>query len=393
MRRFVWALLDYWQPVLVGLLLLLIVAGTIGYRLGSLTPGFSLNEVTYIHSTQSGKQIIANPVFAPHKVLTYGLVKLRLSKPIYFRSISALMGILTVFSGYFIIRRWHNRKIALLGSLLLLSSSWLLQTARLATPEACFLLVLPLLWLASWMYSTSNRRLALFLLFLSVSVAVYIPGFVWLILLLVVWQRKSIANELSQVSIWFSSLLGLLVLVIIAPLVWASWHDIQVLMTILGLPQQLAILKDFPFNIVRLASALVWQSQLDATNHLANLPLLDAFSILLAVLGVYAARFTWRLTRAKLMLGCFIILFLVVSLGGNVSSAVLLPIIYLVMAAGLAFLLAQWFSVFPRNPLARFIGVTLLALAVVVTSYYHISRYYIAWAQAPETRHSFNLHF
>ncbi len=392
MRRFVWALLDYWQPVLVGLLTLVIIAGTLGYRLGNLTPGLSLNEVSYIHSAQSGKQIIANPVFAPHKVLTYSLIKLKLTKPIYLRSVSALMGLLTVLSGFFIIRRWHSRKIALLSSLLLLSSSWLLQTTRLATPEACFLLVLPLLWLASWMYSTSNRRLALFLLFLSASTAIYIPGFIWLILLLVMWQRKSIANELSQVSVWFSLLLGLMVLAVISPLVWASWHNIQVLITIVGLPQQLSTLKHFPFNLVRLASALVWRSQPDATNHLANLPILDAFSALLVALGVYAARFSWRLTRAKLMLSCFVMLFLLVGLGGSVSSAVLLPIIYLVMAAGLAFLLAQWFKVFPRNPLARFVGVVLLSLTVAVTSYYHISRYYIAWSQAPETRHSFNLH-
>jgi len=392
MRRFVWALLDYWQPVLVGLLMLIIVAGTLGYRLGSLTPGFSLNEVTYIHSAQSGKQIIANPVFAPHKVLTYGLIKLKLTKPIYFRSVSTLMGVIVVMSGFFIIKRWHSRKIALLGSVLLLSSSWLLQTVRLATPEACFLLVLPLLWLASWMYSTSNRRLALFLLFLSVSVAIYIPGFIWLILLLVMWQRKSIANELSQVSVWFGLLLGFMSLIVLSPLAWASWHDRQVLITILGLPQQLSILKDFPFNIVRLASALVWRSQSDAVSHLANLPLLDVFSVLLAALGTYAARFSWRLTRAKLMLSCFVILFLLASLGGSMSPVVLLPIIYLVMVAGLAFLLAQWFSVFPRNPLARFVGVALLAMIVAATSYYHISRYYVAWSQAPETRHSFNLH-
>ena len=65
---------------------------------------------------------------------------------------------------------------------------------------------------------------------------------------------------------------------------------------------------------------------------------------------------------------------------------ILLPIIYAFAIAGLIELMKRWFSYFPRNPLARNFGVAMLVIAISLTSFYQMERYYVAWAQSPETR-------
>jgi hypothetical protein len=63
-----------------------------------------------------------------------------------------------------------------------------------------------------------------------------------------------------------------------------------------------------------------------------------------------------------------------------------MPFIFIMVAGGMALMLQQWFTVFPYNPVAKTLGAILMTLAVLVTSYYTITQYYIAWPNAPETK-------
>ena len=62
------------------------------------------------------------------------------------------------------------------------------------------------------------------------------------------------------------------------------------------------------------------------------------------------------------------------------------PFVYIFAATGIVTLLAQWNNIFPLNPFARILAFVPLALVVLITSQYHIERYYSAWAQNPEVK-------
>jgi uncharacterized protein YqhQ len=81
---------------------------------------------------------------------------------------------------------------------------------------------------------------------------------------------------------------------------------------------------------------------------------------------------------------------LLVALNGPVPLSILIPFAYILIAAGITFMLQQWFTVFPRNPVAKNIGVAIMTLAVVTTTFYHINHYYVAWPNAPQTIKTYN---
>jgi hypothetical protein len=139
------------------------------------------------------------------------------------------------------------------------------------------------------------------------------------------------------------------------------------------------------FNLVL---APFFRSPLLPELHLGRLPLLDIFSTTMFLLGIYyyAVRFTNR--RSLILFSSFVLLLLVIPLSPIyiLSATILMPLIYICIISGIVELLKQWFSYFPRNPLARSLGVALVVIAIGFTSFYHLERYFIAWPNTPDTK-------
>ena len=82
---------------------------------------------------------------------------------------------------------------------------------------------------------------------------------------------------------------------------------------------------------------------------------------------------------------------ILVSLGGAVSISILMPFIYVLVAAGIGLLLDRWQKVFPRNVIAQAVGVGLVSLAVIAVSWYGLRHYFVAWPNAPATKQVFTI--
>ncbi len=54
----------------------------------------------------------------------------------------------------------------------------------------------------------------------------------------------------------------------------------------------------------------------------------------------------------------------------TIGVVLLLPFVYSVIAAGISFILDEWYRVFPKNPFARSFAL-LLVTAVILTSIYY----------------------
>ena len=135
----------------------------------------------------------------------------------------------------------------------------------------------------------------------------------------------------------------------------------------LGLPQQFAS----PIHIVKEFGAVFYhifiRGPLLPNLWLGRLPILDIFGVITALTGIYFYAIHIKATRTHLLFVSFLIGAILIALGGSVPLSIVIPIIYIFIAAGLAYLLTQWLSVFPKNPIARSVGYILISLAVAMS--------------------------
>jgi hypothetical protein len=73
------------------------------------------------------------------------------------------------------------------------------------------------------------------------------------------------------------------------------------------------------------------------------------------------------------------------ALNGAAALSYGLPLLYLVLGGGFAYLLHQWKKVFPRNPIAEAAALSLLGLLMLCMIAFHTQRFFIAWRYSPTT--------
>jgi len=230
-----------------------------------------------------------------------------------------------------------------------------------------------------------TKGIALLALF---GFALYIPGLIWVLIGLIILHKKDISKIISDLSLSYR-LLGLLIgSILLVPVIALSISDINFLTTILAIPDELMI-TEWLRRLVVIPIYMFAQGPLDPTTNLSRLPLLDIFSSVTLVFGVYAYYFKQKLSRTRTLVIIFCVGSIIIALNGAYFMPLLLPIIFIVMASGIELLLQQWLTIFPKNPLAQKLGVSLVLIAIMFTGIYHIQRYFVAWSGSVETHEEF----
>ncbi len=119
-----------WRFTLAYILLAFITVISLGLGIANLVEGVHTREVNQVESVSSISNIIDDPqnIFVKVSQYSTSLVDgLSLSSV---RIGSAIIGLLSVLSFYALLRIIYWRRIAILGTLLLASSSWFLNVAR-----------------------------------------------------------------------------------------------------------------------------------------------------------------------------------------------------------------------------------------------------------------------
>lgn len=378
------------EPAVGGVSGGLLVCLLLLYKIGSLVPGLSASESLAKQQAASFHVILENPVFLPYKTLQHAIGILDYQTPTALRFISALAAATCIYLFYYTLKKWYSPRVAVLGTILFATSSWFLHYARLATPDITFTAIIAVVAYGAWIRYTNRHSLALVIgTVLAVSL-IYVPGFIWFVVPGIIWQRKALLNTLRHAS---KPSLGIaaVVLALLAPLVWSVYENPLVLRDILGAPSSIPSLGTVINNTLSIPRHLLWANEPNPVVWLDKLPLLDVFTIAMFGLGIYSYSFKKKLDRTKMLAGIFVIGVLGVSLGGKINLIVLQPAIYLVATAGVALLMQQWFTVFPRNPLARTIGISLISLSVIMVAFYNTRHYFVAWPNSPETKKVFTL--
>lgn len=374
-------------PVSGGLIALAFLILMLIPTYGALAPlNNALDQPEYL-GVASGKDLVSDVSFLPEKILQYGLTIADFGSRIPLRLVSALFAIISVLAFYCLLRQWQAKRIALLGTILFASSSWFLHQARFAGPDILYIAALPLLLLAgAWLQDKRYDRL-LPLSALMVGICLYIPG-LWLFIVVgCVTMYKNLREAWAEISKKQRSFMLSVFIVTIVPLLYALISSASQITHWLGLPSREAFsLRMVADNLYSLPKELFIKGPDEPIKWLTGTPVLDIFTIALVVLGTYSYFKGSHPVRSRTLAGFTLLSIVLIALGGPVTLSILIPVIYLVATNGLALLLQQWFTVFPKNPFARALGILCILVAVGVTVVYHTTRYYVAWPHATSTK-------
>lgn len=379
-----------WPTLIVGIISIIIVFGMCFYNLGGITnQKLSAQELATINSSSSGARIWSNPLFLPVKLAQYGIIKLDLSSVSSFRAISALYAFLLVVIFYLLAKTWFSAKIAWIASLMLLTCGLFLNYSRLATPDVLVPLgLLGLMWSGWWVFQSEQNNLKLVLSMFILTSSFYIPGLIWFTLLVAFIQRRHIKQAFSQTSKSSVFIAILVLLTLLLPLFHAIISSPGLLLDWLAIPRSFNLhifIRDFFY----VPASLVVRAQFSPVYNLGRLPYLDILTVALVVLGSYAFLLRLDLVRTRTLIGSIIIAWFLIALDNSVKINLLLPLIYMTVSAGIMFLLQQWYSVFPKNPIARAIGITLILGVVSISIFYNTTRYFVAWSNNPISSQAF----
>lgn len=371
-----------------------VAAGACGwllmYRLGDLTPGLGAGEQA-AHSPAANLHLIwQDPLLLPLQLLRLLVSLAPLHGALAARLPSVILGAMTVAMFTAMARVWYGTRTTYFAAALLASAPWFLHLARTASAAIVYpwAVLLLLLFYSHW--QRSERAFWLWLSPLLCGLLLYVPGMIWFVIIGIIWQWPSYQaawqalgkpGRLLGIALWPLSLgwLG-----------FSLWRTPRLLLDWSGLPAHwlapLAILRRFATTWVHIAV----RGPQPAQQGIGYLPLVNVLVVTMAVAGAYFYLTHWRSPRSRLLAATLLLGTALVAIGGPVSSSLLLPLIFLLAAAGIAYLLHDWLKVFPKNPLARTVGYGLLSLTVAFAVFYNLRQYFVAWPLDPATRSAFS---
>jgi hypothetical protein len=366
------------------------------FRLGSLTYGLAAPvEEASRQAAFNWHAIFANPLYAPYTVIQRLVMLTGHDGITSMRLVSTAWAVLAMVLFYLVARQWHSVKVATLATWLFISSSWFLHTARLATPEVLWLVgILALVVLFSPRRESKHKFgwLSFPILMVTLAALLYVPGMIWLVLVSVVLRRKNIAEAWHASGNFFIRTLGILAsLVILAPLGRALFLDHSLIRKWLGLQTSLSDPILMAKQFLAVPKQLFISGPLDPVHWLGRVPLLSVFEIVMFVLGAYFYTTHLRAARARFIIILSLVAWVITGVGGVASLSLIVPVLYLVVTTGIAYMLHEWLKVFPNNPVARAVGVGIIAVAILLTSIYQTRSYFVAWRYSPDTARAFTI--
>jgi hypothetical protein len=367
------------------------------YKLGGLVEGLSSSEMKVASDPVGWHGIYHQPLELPLKLVRslvffavpdHGQTLTRLP--------NAFLGGLAMISFGGVVRLWHGRRTGVLALVLFMTAAWTLHASRLAGSDTLYLWALPTLVCSHFMLRKYYRHPLVWYGNIVVwGLLLYVPGLVWFVLFDIIAQRKALATGWQHHSRWWQRLWALILGLVGLPLLAYDLTRPHELMTWLGLPQHFAA----PMTLLKQFAAVPYhlfvRGPQDSEIWLGRAPILDIFALALCILGIYFYATRWRAGRSRYLAALALMGFVLVGLSGPdgpVLLSLLVPMLYMAAATGIAYLLRDWLKTFPNNPLARGFGIGLIVCAVALSCLYNYRAYFIAWPHTAATKAVFRYH-
>lgn len=362
------------------------------YKQQSLIPGLNTYEQEAVQQLNNYKYPWRNSIDAPFTTTAKILTLTGIGNVRAVRLTSALLMVMSIVMFYQLLRNWLlSPGKALVGTTLFATSSWALVLGRGGhTVVAGIFFLLLIFTLSTRLYFTTHPFLDWLLFIAAVSLSLYTPLIVWLVFLAFVIYMLNIRQKQRTVPLktWHKLIVGSLGTLLVIPLLISFILDKSYVLTLLGVDGLVISIPTLVLNAGSIVASIFFINTTTSPIGLGRLPLLDIFSLFMFLLGTYYFERRLSLKRSKLLFGGLAMGIIICSLSEfNVMRvSLLLPLVYIFISAGIHESISRWLAVFPRNPIARTVGIIVISIALGFTSFYHLSRTFIARPGNPQTR-------
>lgn len=294
---------------------------------------------------------------------------------------SLILGLFTAVGFILLLRRWFKPNIAVLASLIAISTGQFLFIAQSGTASILYLFwPIALLWLGTQVTRQKKFRYLWKILFaITAALSLYTPLGIYPLLAIVLAialhpHLRAVLRKLSRLRLTF---VGALFIVLVAPLAYFIIKDPSLGISLLGIP---SAWPDFGANAITLLKQyfLFWQP----SNTAVMTPVFGLGTAMLVGLGLYRLIRTADTTRSYLIIIWMLCITPVLLLNPAFTSVTFVPAV-LMLAAGLTSLISYWYRLFPRNPYARISGLVPIVILVGVLILSGLARYIYGYHYSP----------
>lgn len=391
LRRFILYQYRYYIVLAITLLISILIyfsdIDSLGYHHSEIKSGLASLNISQVNLDES---LINLPYrfMQQLSILLLGSSKLALNLP------SIVMGLGSVGFIALLLKNWYTQRTALMGSIIFVTSSWLIGFARFGDPT-----VTPVFFVSALFYFiTKLRETKTFWWFLLAGIiagiSAYTPGMIYLLIPLLAmsilaaiqapWLKDKRRIAVSIITF----------LVVSAPLITSIVMHSSV-WTVLAGPLDWNLALD-PVQLVSNIGSFVMIIFIKAegiAKYFSNaVGLLDIFSSAMFVLGVMMFVFDYHAKRSQLYLGSLLLVLFISGLSKkpDLALSMMLPLVYIAVSLGIRTMLVKWQQTFPRNPIARIAGSAVMLGVIFIVAGFHINKHFRARPATPETSKQFS---
>lgn len=380
-----------WQFVSSAVIILACIGLLLMTQLNVLLPGYSSSEKQFVDTTSTPAAILDDASFLPHKALSFSIRFATHDNYLSARLATVFIAGAAVILFYLACNRWYSKRTAFLATVLFATSAWFLHIGRVATPDVMYVASILALGLFSNIFKNSSKPFlwSLVLIFV-VGASLFTPGIVWIILLGAVLGRSYIQSFVRSLSKKKLAILIGTIITALTPLAYTIYRSPDILRALIGLPANMPDVVAFLKQLAYVPLSVVGRTPGNPEWHLGHLPYLDIITIVLFALGLYYYVKFRRSLSAIMLTASLVIIIIIVALSATQIHAMLLPFIYFIAAAGISVLTNQWLTVFPRNPVAKSVGIGLVSIIVAASCVYNLRNYFVAWPNTPAAKGAYH---
>lgn len=312
----------------------------------------------------------------------FGARDFSIKLPSLFLALASAVGLV------YLLRRWFPRNIAVIASLLAITTGQFLFVAQSGTPSIMYIFWPIVLLLLGTLITRESRWRTLWtvLFFVASALSLYTPLSIYpfLAMILAVILHPHLRNVIRRLpKIWLISS-GVVALIILAPLIIALVQKPALILGLLGIP---TVMPQLGQNLNTLGHLYLDFWHPSSTTLMT--PVFSLGSTLLILIGIYLLIRSRSSTQSYLIIIWVICLIPVQLLNPNFTTVTFVPAVML-MALGVNELINYWYRLFPRNPYARVAGLVPLTVLVIALIGSGLMRYVDGYHYNPDTSRNFS---
>lgn len=301
---------------------------------------------------------------------------------------SLIIGLFAILGCYLLIASWFRRNVAVITTIIAATMPAMLYAAQDGTPTIYAIGISFWLLYAATCVSRAIRpqMFWIVLFFILLALNLYTPLGIWLniAILSTIPFHPHIRLRARRFNVNHLAIAGAVGFVLVAPLVYSLTVKPAIGLTLLGIPTETP---DIMANLNQLGNYYFGSANIGSSVYLE--PLFPIATMLLVVIGIY--RFVRiKYTARTYVAWLWVIILMPMLLLNPESFMMILPLVVIMIAMGIASLIREWYVLFPRNPYARIVGLIPLGVIVagiaITNTYHYLAGYHYTPAIASSYR-------